>query len=138
MTKLSVGIDFSGPFFTNRDPGETILQNMRKMFDALAKEGEAAARQNMSAGSASRSPIRETGDRVADHIIGRTTSVVGRQWVSAAVVSVNTEGLEARQAISVMAAGSYLEGRTHSIRTVASSIRKARAILSANLTAGLE
>lgn len=133
-----VGIDMTGPFFTNPDPGETMLKNMEKMFQALAREGEAAARQNMLLGSGGRALVRATGDRVADHIVGRTVSVNGRQWVSAAVVSVNTTGLDSRKAISVMAAGSLLEGRLHALARVASSIRSSRAVLRANLMAGLE
>jgi hypothetical protein len=133
-------IDFSGPFF-QVDPGETFLKNLQKMMQGIADEGASAVRQNLSMGSSSRAPVRATGDRVADHVIGRTyarPSKGGRQWDSAAVIQVYDEGMDARTAISLKAAASRVAHQTHGVSRVRSGIRNARAVLVADLTAGME
>lgn len=133
----SAQVDLTGPFFTV-DPGETMLHNLQRMMEGIASEGATAAKANLSAGSGSRALVRVTHDRVADHVIGRTTSLSGRQWVSAAVVQVSNHGMDATASRSLMAAASYLEGTGHGIRRVATQVRRARAVLSANLSAGME
>lgn len=130
-------IDMSGPFF-QKDVEKTLLENVQKMMEGLAQEGEDAARSNLLVNAGNRAPVRMTGDRVADHVIGRTVSLSGRQWLTAAVVQVTNKGLDAATSRSVMAAGSVLEGSYHPIRKVATQIRRSRAVLTANLSEGLE
>ncbi len=91
---LTARIDFEGPFF-KVDPGETMLKNLQKMMEGIAQEGAASARSAYAAGEGSRALVRVGQDRVSEHIIGRTTSRSGRQWVSAAVVQVYNQGLSA-------------------------------------------
>jgi hypothetical protein len=133
-----VGIDFSGPFFQAANPGETMLQNMRMMFLGVAVEGQRALRTDMLINSNKRQLVSVTKDRVADHVIGRVQSLAGTRWVSAAVVQVSTQGLDAKQAMAVEAAGSVVEGRIHGVRKIKSSIRDYNAVTSANLTKGLD
>jgi hypothetical protein len=127
-----------GPFFASSNPGETMLANMEKMFEALAAEGAKAAQSNMLVNSGARALVRMTNDRAAEHVIGRTRSLAGRQWVSAAVIGISVQGLDAVQSRSLMAAASSVEKRNGAFRKVASSIRSSRAVLGANLAAGLE
>ena len=123
----------SGPFFT-KDPEQTILQNLHKMMEGIAQEGASAAREGLMTGSGGRAMIRELGDRVADHVIGRTVSLVGKRWAGAAVVQVLNRGYSETQGRSLMAAASYVESRTAAIRRVTRQISAAKA----DLTAGLE
>lgn len=133
-------VDLSGPFFKG-DPGETMLKNLQKMMQALADEGASTARANFLSGSASRRLVSLTGDRVADHVVGRVTarpSKGGRHWVSAAVVQVYNEGLDGPQTRSLMAAGAIVARKTRAISSLTRTIRSSRAVLAANLTAGIE
>lgn len=130
-------IDFSGPFF-ERDPEKTIIDNVQKMMLALAEEGASATRTGLSYGAQERALIRELGDRVAEHVVGRVQSRSGKEWHTAAVVQVYNEGLSAAESRSLMAAASYVERQTRAVRNVTRQIRSARAVLTANLTAGIE
>ena len=123
---------------TKDNPGETLYENLQRMMRAIAEEGAQAARVNLRSGSGTRALVRATNDRTADHVIGRTQSLAGYQWTTAAVVQVSHQGLDARESVSLMAAGSSVEGRTHAIRQVATQLRRGRAVLSANLTEGME
>lgn len=136
-TAAAATFDMSGPFF-QVDPGKTMLENVHTMMTGIANEGAAMARTNLMAGSGRRALVRLTDDRVADHVIGRTRSLAGAEWQTAAVVQVSKEGLDRAAATSLMAAGSYVEGSTRGIRKATTQIRRARAILNANLTKGLE
>ena len=135
MATKGAQVDFEGDFF-KVDPGETMLKNLQKMMEGIAAEGAAAAKANLEAGAGGRALVRATGDRVADHVIGRTRSLVGKQWVSAAVVQVSNQGMDATTSRSLMAAASRVEGKTRSLRRVATQLRSARAMLAANLTEG--
>lgn len=130
-------IDVSGPFF-RRDPEKTLMENIHKMMQAFAEEGADAARTGLASGSGNRALIRELGDRVADHAIGRTQSLSGREWYVAAVVQVLNKGFSPRQATSLMAAAAEVESETHAIADVARQLRSSRAVIRANLTEGLE
>lgn len=130
-------IDFSGPFF-RKDPEKTITENVHKMMEAIADEGATAARAGFAAGSGGRAMIREIGDRVAEHVVGRVEARSGKPWLRAAVVQVYNEGLSAVEGRSLMAAASEVEYRTHAIRNVTRQLRSARSVLQANLTEGLE
>lgn len=135
--RSTADVTFSGPFF-QRDPAATFWQNLDKMMEGIADEGERAAREGLLTGAGSRALVRETGDRVADHVVGRVSAVSGKDWVAAAVVGVNTQGLDATASRSLMAAASYVERRTAAIRRVTRQLNASRAVLRANLTQGLE
>lgn len=137
MARSTADVDLSGPFFT-ADPGMTLLENIQKMMQGIADEGAKAAREGLLTGSANRALVRMTDDRVADHVIGRTYAKSGKRWLSAAVVQVTNEGMDAATSRSLMAAGSFVERRTAAIRRVGRQISSSRAVLSANLSAGLE
>lgn len=136
-TSTITRIDFKGPFF-KADVNKTMLQNVHKMMTAFAAEGAGYARERLMSGSGSRAMVRELGDRVADHVVGRVMSRSGKQWTAAAVVQVYNEGLSASESVSLMAAASYVERRTHAIGSVTRQLRSARAVLQADLTKGLE
>src|SRR4051812_37120929 len=110
-------VDLTGPFFQG-DPGKTFLQNVEKMMQALAVEGAAAAKHNFLEGSATRALVRMTDDRVADHVIGRTTAISGKQWMTAAVVQVSREGLDAAGSRSLFAAASTIARKTKAISSL--------------------
>jgi len=132
-TRSTVNVDFSGPFFRS-DPEKTIMENVHKMMVGIADEGAKAARAGLSTGSGGRALIRELGDRVSDHVIGRVASLSGKRWAAAAVVQVDQSGYSEREAKSLMAAASYVESRTAAIRRVTRSINAGKA----DLTKGLE
>ncbi len=135
--RSTVNVDLSGPFFQH-DPSKTFFQNVRKMMEGIAEEGAKAATEGLLTGSDSRAPVYATGDRVGDHVVGRVHSVTGKDWVAAAVVGVSNEGMDAVTSRSLMAAASYVERRTAAIRRTTRQLNAARAVLRANLTAGLE
>lgn len=137
MTGTSATIDLSGPFF-QKDPALTLRGNIQRMMAALAEEGEKSARDAFGQSESSRQPISLLGDRVSAHVKGRVVSLAGKQWRASAVVSINNSGFAASQGVSLMAAASSVERRTHVMRNLSRSIRTARAILAANLTAGIE
>jgi hypothetical protein len=136
-SKDFIGIDFTGPFFLNKDPGGTLFTNTRTMMLGIATEGQAVARHNLMVGSSKRDLVSATHDRVADHVVGRVRSVYNKDWWASAVVSVTNMGLDRTNAVSVMAAGSELESRTHTFLNIRRSVRDFRAILQADLTKGL-
>lgn len=136
-SRSQADIEMTGPFF-QVDPGETMLNNITKMMQGVAEEGAKAARDGLLTGASTRQLISMTNDRVADHVVGRTASKSGKRWRAAAVVQVTNDGYGAAESRSIMAAGSYVERKTGAIRRVSRGIRSARAVLTADLTAGLE
>lgn len=139
-------IDLSGPLF-RVDPEKTVNQNIYDMLRGVAEEGERAAKAQLAPES----------QRVARATVGRVASVQGKRWHMHAVVSVSPDAthLDAQRAVQVMAiaAGRHqaitssgrnigttlgIEPRKHIFRRLASQLRGSRAILSANLTKGLE
>lgn len=137
MVTVSTHVDLEGPLF-RRDPGLTLRGNIRKMMAGVAAEGERIARQNLGAGQSGRAPISALGDRVADHVHGRTESLRGKQWMATAVISVNNSGYSQAQGISLMAAASNVERQTHAFRSLYRDLQGSRAVARANLTAGIE
>jgi len=131
--RSTASVDFSGPFF-RKDPEKTIMENMHTFMQGIADEGAKAAREGLMTGSGGRAMIRELGDRVADHVIGRTSALSGKRWAAAAVIQVLNEGYDDRAGTSLMAAASYVEGRTAAIRRVTRNINANKA----DLTKGLE
>lgn len=133
---IATTIDLSGPFF-RKDPTKTFRQNIRVLMDAIAAEGEEDVKAQLRAGNAGRKPIRRLGDHTSDHVIGRTRSLKGKRWAVTAVVSVNNSGYSRAQGVSLMAAASSVESRTHAFRRTAARLRKARAVNSVELTKGM-
>lgn len=127
-------IDFSGPFFT-RDPRQTIKGNIRDMMDRLAEEGERDVQQQIQ-GRAGSMPNYTGWTR--DRVRGRTSSLSGKRWAVTAVVSMNTSGMGARDAIRTQAAAASIERRFHPFRRTTSAMRRSRAVMAANLVRGLE
>lgn len=132
--RLELRAVLSGPFFENQ-PSKTFRQNVRAMLDALAEEAEKDIRSQIS-GKAGSMPAY-TG-ATYDRVIGRTSSLTGRRWALSAVVSVNTDGMDRVRAIRHKASGASIERRWHPFRRTATAMRASRAVISANLTAGLE
>ena len=97
---LKVDIDLTGPFF-QRDPGKTVKGNIRKMMEGLAEEGEKAVREQIG----SHTYPRGTGWTEA-HAEGRVSSLRGKPWFLTAVISANTGGMGAKDAIRTKAAAS--------------------------------
>lgn len=134
FTPVTTRVDFSGPFFT-RDPGKTLRGNVRDLMEALAAEMESDVRAQIT-GHAGDMPY-STG-WTYQHTIGRTESYNGKRWAATAVVSANTAGMSAEDAIRTKAAAATIERRWHPYRKTARSVRSSRALLRANLTEGLE
>lgn len=135
-TKITTTIDLSGPFFRS-DPRRTFRQNIRVLMARVAEEGEADVKAQLRQGEGARAPIFALGDRVSDHAIGRVTSLVGKRWAVSAVISVNNSGFTKKQGISLMAAASSVEKRTHAFRRTTTRLRKARAVNAAELLRGI-
>lgn len=132
--------EFSGPFF-EVNPGETFFANMKRTMQGVADQGAAMVRGRYMANADSRALVQMTGDRVADHVIGRVfarPSKGGRQWVAAAVVQVYNEGMTGAVTRSLYAAASIVESRTFAIRDLTGFVTNGSVLTTANLTAGLE
>lgn len=127
-------VDFSGPFFI-RDPKLTVRANIRDMLDRLVEEMERDVKAQMDSKSSS---MKSWTGWSRDHVRGRTHSLAGRRWGLNAVVSMDTSGMSAADAIRTQAAAATIERRWHPFRRTTSAARRARAVMAANLVAGLE
>lgn len=132
MTATQVVLE--GNFF-KRDPGKTLRMNVRDMLDELAAwmEGEVGGAIASHAGDMP----AYTGWTVRN-TVGRTVSYSGKRWGTWAVVSANTDGMSREDAIRTKAAAATIERRWHPYRQVKSAVYRARPLLTANLTEGLE
>lgn len=124
MASWGASIDLSGPLF-QRDPGLTLQENIRKMMDGVAAEGEAAVKANWT------NSVRGRGG-----VTGRTRSLSGRRWDYTAQIAPQFAypwpgGGEKRYR------GGRNKLRTRSFRATAYRLRSARAVIAANLTKGL-
>lgn len=129
----STRIQLSGDFFKN-DPAVTVQENIGTMLNALAVEMQGAVRSDI----ASHRMPHSTGWSVA-HTLGYTTSPnTGKHWRAWAAVGAVTAGMSRKDAIRTKAAAASIERRWHPYRRVRSAIYRARAVLSANLTKGIE
>jgi hypothetical protein len=135
MTRVVIQrVDFTGPFFT-KDPAKTLRQNIADMMDRLAAEGERDVKQQISGRSGSMPGYTGwTHSRVR----GRTSSLGGKRWAVTAVISTDTSGMSARDAIRTKAAAASIERRFHPFRRTSTALRRARAVVAANLTKGME
>lgn len=133
--KVYTGKDFrvalEGPFF-ERDPAKTVRQNIRGLMEAIASEAEDDIRRQIS----SRRMPHSTGHSAA-HVRGRTKSLSGKQWEVTAVVSMDTRGMDRREAVRTQAAMASIERRWRPFAKTRTNIRRSRAVISANLTKGL-
>jgi hypothetical protein len=138
MSKFVTTIDTKGPFFT-KDVRKTLRANIRDLMDAIAAEAEADIKAQLRSGEGSRLPLGGgiRPGRVSAHVVGRTHNLAGKPWQVTAVTSVTAQGLNARQAVKLMAAGSRLEGQGHAFRRTTGRIRRSRAVNTAELLKGL-
>lgn len=127
-------VELSGPFFT-KDPGKTLRGNVRDMMDALAESMEADVRGAIAANAGS---MPNYSGWTWAHTRGRTVSRSGKRWGTWARVSAYTEDLGAKDAIRTKAAAATIERRWHPWRKAKSNVYRARALLTADLTKGLE
>lgn len=96
-------MQFTGPLFM-RDPAKTFVENVRRMMEGIAEEGEKAAVAMISASEGGRSPITAASpNRVSQHVRGRVKSLAGKPWTFWAVISVNPAGVSLGARISALA-----------------------------------
>lgn len=93
------GIILEGPFF-EVDPGRTIRQNARALMQRMATVGAAEASRR-AASDRRKSPGPSYS---ASRIRGRVTSLEGKRWAVSMVISADTNGLTAGEAVRVQAA----------------------------------
>jgi hypothetical protein len=134
VTILTADVTLSGPFFT-KDPGKTIRANVRDLMDQLAEQMEGDVRNAISANAGSM-PAYTGWSR--DHTVGRVHSVSGKRWGTWARVSALTEGMGKADAIRTKAAAASIERRWHPYRKAKSNVYRARALITADLTKGLD
>lgn len=139
MARDDVRVDFKGPFFQG-DPRKKLDANIRDLMEALASEAETDVKVQMAPGQPARAPISAGVQpaRVSAHVVGRVESVSGKDWRRTAKVSVRNRGLSRKQGVALMAAASRVESATHAFRRTAGRIRRARAVIRANLAKGLD
>jgi len=132
---VTTKIELSGEFF-RRDPRKTIKQNIAAMLSALAKELEGAVREDISSHAGS---MPDYSGWSWAHTLGYTTSArTGKHWAYWAAVGAVTTGMSAKDAIRTKAAAATIERRWHPYRRAKSAVFRSRALISADLTKGLE
>lgn len=119
-------IDVSGPFFT-RDPAKTMQANIHRMLEGIAAEGERAIQSVY--------PLHTGAGRAG--VVGRAQSLSGKQWLETAVIS-QTHVYPWPGGGPKEYRGGKTEAKRHMFRNTASALRRSRAVLTANLTAGIE
>lgn len=127
-------VQLTGPFFAP-DADARLGMNIRKMMQGIAEEGERVVD--------ARSP-RKTGAFI-EGTHGRAASVKGRPWMLTAVISAThvypwkhkgARGFTGRAQAEYR--GGKIEQRYRMFRAATQQLRSARAVMAANLTAGLE
>lgn len=134
MTILTTDVELSGPFF-RRDPGKTIRANVRDLMGELADSMDEDVSSGIAA--AAGSMANYTGWSLG-HTVGRAHSNSGKRWGTWARVSAYTDGMSRADAIRTKAAAASIERRWHPYRKAKSNVYRARALLTADLTKGLE
>lgn len=127
MVRPKLEVDLSGPFFRG-DPSKTYLSNLQRMLVGIAEEGERTIQSVY--------PVGPTGQGRAG-VRGRVKSLTGRPWLATAVVS-QTHVYPWPNGGQAQYRGGKTEAKHHMFRDTARSLRRSRAILNANLTAGIE
>ena len=134
MVAVTTKVELSGNLF-KRDPGKTFYSNLRDMLDALAAEMETQTKDQIGAHEGSM-PGWTGWSR--DKVVGYTTSAkTGKRWATWAAVGSVTEGMSAADAKRTKAAAASIERRFHPYRKVKAGVYRARALLRADLTKGL-
>lgn len=126
MVSPKVTVDLTGPFF-QRDPGKTLYQNIGKMLEGVAAEGERAVRSVY--------PVHSGAGRAG--VVGRVHSLSGKRWVLHAVIS-QTHVYPWPGGGMKQYRGGKTEARHHMFRNTASALRRSRAVVTANFTAGMD
>jgi hypothetical protein len=134
--KFKTILTMKGPFF-DHDPAKTFMENVHVMMVAIKDEGAKDVQGQLRQGAGNRAPIRKLGDRVADHVGGELRRAPSGPGFSAVILVIN-RGMSKAEAISMMAAASFLEGSLHAFRKTQGRILRARAVNQANLTKGIE
>lgn len=133
-------VRLSGPFFEH-DPRKTVRQNIRAMLEAVALEAQEDVRSNF--------PVLTGAGRAG--VVGRVASLKGKHWELHATISqqhvypwARRSGATIRSGRNVVAnsanaayRGGKLERKLHMFSHAATSIRRAKAVINADLTAGL-
>lgn len=123
--KPLVSIDLSGPLF-QRDPGKTIKQNIRRMMQGIAEEGERAVKSGWTNSTRGRSGVT-----------GRAHALAGKPWTLHAVISPQFvypwKGGGSKQY-----RGGRDKVRNRAFNATTYRLRAARSVLGANLTRDLE
>lgn len=127
MVRPKLEVDLSGPFFRG-DPSKKYLENLQRMLEGIAEEGERTIKSVY--------PVGPTGDGKAG-VVGRVKSLTGKRWLASAVVS-QTHVYPWPNGGQKQYRGGKTEARHHMFRDTARSLRSSRAVLNANLTAGIE
>jgi len=126
VARQSLQIDLSGPLF-KADPKKTLRENMRRMLQGLAEEGEEAVRQGW--------PVLTGAGREGTK--GRVASLSGKPWQLTAVISAQ-HVYDWPNGGAKQYRGGKAEARRHMFSRAAGALRRARAVLAADLTKGLE
>lgn len=121
-----VHVELSGPFF-QRDPGKTFSENVRRMMAGVAEEGEQAIKSNY--------PVLTGFGRAG--VVGRVDSLSGKQWYATAVIS-QTRAYPWPGGGPKQYRGGKSEARHHMFRAAYHDLQHSRAVLQADLAAGLE
>lgn len=132
--RVDLRASLEGPFFA-ADPSKTVRGNIRDMMDALSAEMEKDVKAQISAAAGQ---MPGWSGWSLEHVVGRTASYSGKRWMVTAVVSENTNGMDAKTAIRTKAAGASIERRFHPFGRTSRAVRASRAVLAANLTKGIE
>lgn len=132
--RFRTSIRKTGGWFEH-DPADTFRGNVHTMMTRLAEEGAKDVIGQLG-NSGKRSLISATGDRVSDHVVGELRKVPAGPGFSAWVF-VTTRGLSKKEAISVQAAASFLEGTIHMFRKTAGRISRSREATAAEVIKGL-
>jgi hypothetical protein len=132
---VTTKIELSGNLF-RRDPGKTLYQNIGDMLDKLADEMEREVRADISAHEGE---MRYWTGWTRDHAIGyRTSPRTGKHWAVWVAVGEVTTGMSREQAIRTKAAAATIERRWHPYRRAKDAAYRSRAVISADLTKGLD
>lgn len=135
MTAVTATVELSGDFF-KRDPGKTFYANLGDMLDKLGDELEQMVQAEIE-GHAGEMQFY-TG-WTTQHAIGyRTSPKTGKHWSTWVAVGEVTAGMSRAQAIRTKAAAAGIERRWHPYRHAKDAVYRARAVVTANLTKGLE
>jgi hypothetical protein len=125
-------VTLEGDFF-RRDPGKTLYANIGEMLDALAEWMQREIRDDIASHAGS---MDEYSGWSWAHTRGRRSW--SKHWAVWAAVEADTQGMSAKDAIRTKAAAATIERRWHPYRRVKAGVYRARPLITANLTEGME